>query len=392
MSQHKTPKIMIYDTTLRDGEQSPGNTMSMAQKLFLFDILDNLGVDYVDIGFPSANESDFKLCQKLISMQKNCKLSALARANVDDINKTVEAFSGDKQHQIQILLLGSEIHARKKRNITLTEAINEAALAIDTAKCLGITDISVGLEDATRAGETYLHDIIMASVEAGAQTIVIPDTVGAMIPEEIYLLIDKIRNWVGPTIKLSIHCHNDLGLATANTIAAIQAGVDCIQATLCGIGERAGNAALEEVLAVLHYKKTTLARTHCINLKALYRACQALKQTLKLNLGKHKPIVGDNAFSTAAGIHIHGLMKDPEVYEFVKPNDFGIEQRFVINKHAGRAAIKNKLNLLGLDTDPGKVEMMLMQIKTAANSENYDDDVSFVKLYQQVVNFSHAKV
>lgn len=387
MNQHTSnDTLMIYDTTLRDGEQAPGNSMSIAQKLFLFELLDKLGVHYIDIGFPSANDTDFELCRQLVHAKRKCKLSALARANADDICKTAEAFDGVDNSQIQILLLGSEIHVKKKRNISIQQAITEAKEAIKVAKQCGMKDIAVGLEDATRAGDDFLRDMIQASVSEGASTIVIPDTVGAMIPEEIYGLITKIRSWVGPHVYLSIHCHNDMGLATANTLAAVQAGIDCIQTTLCGIGERAGNAALEEILTIMHYKKTWIGRTHTIDMKNLYRVCQSLMHTIKLNVGKHKPIVGDNAFATSAGIHIHGLLKDPEVYEFIKPRDFGVTQRFVINKHVGRAAVKEKLGRLGLDTDPGKIEMMLLQIKAAANSESYNDDVTFMKLYQKVSN------
>ncbi len=392
LSHSQEKNLIIYDTTLRDGEQAPGNSMSLAQKLWLFEMLDKLGMHYIDIGFPSANDTDFQFCQKLTKLNKHCRLSALARANQADIKRTAEAFEGTEENQIQILLLGSEIHVNKKRNISVKEAIDEAKQAIQYAKHLGINDISVALEDATRASHDFLYDMIYASVDKGARTIVIPDTVGAMIPEEIYALIQCIRGWVGDEITLSVHCHNDMGLATANTLAALDASVDCIQTTLCGIGERAGNAALEEILTVLHYKYEQFHIKHKVDLKQLYLACKALIQMLHLNVGKHKPIVGDNAFSTAAGIHIHGLMKDPSVYEFIQAKDFGLTQHFVINKHAGRSAIKERLHKLGLDTDPTKVEMILFQIKNAEYSEIYNDDLTLLKLYHKLSHMDADRI
>ncbi len=238
-------RLSIFDTTLRDGEQAPGNAMTVEQKLVIAARLEQLGVNVIEAGFPAASQQDFDAVARLGETIKNAKLCAFARAQRADIDRACAALKGTADFQIEILASVSDIHLKHKRRMSREEALSEVVEAVSYAKACGLRDISVAPEDATRADAEFLRRMVEEVIEAGATTVGIPDTVGVYLPHQFYDVMVAARGWVGPEIRLAAHAHNDLGLATANTLAAVEGGADEVQVTLCGIGERAGNAALE---------------------------------------------------------------------------------------------------------------------------------------------------
>jgi 2-isopropylmalate synthase len=380
--------ILLFDTTLRDGEQAPGNSMSLVQKLKLFEQIDLLGVDYIETGFPASSSIDFD-ATKLACLMPNRQATvvAFARPTKRDIDIAVEAFAGAKKVQLQLLYVGSEIHLVHKRKMSVQDSISEIEESIAYAKSIGVTDISMGLEDASRGTLTYLKRIIAAGIKAGASTVVFADTVGAVLPDEFGEMVKEIKQFISDCdVILSVHCHNDLGLATANALAGIRAGADCVQATLCGIGERAGNTAIEEIVTALMHKKNFYQAYTTINPKILYDACQLLVTTLGLKMSVNKPIVGKYVFTTAAGIHINGLMKNPMTYEYVKPELFGKHTEFVISKHSGRTALKSKLSDLALSSTDEVIDLMYQKLMSDENLVDFNDENSLKNLYHGIKN------
>jgi 2-isopropylmalate synthase len=373
-------KIKVYDTTLRDGEQAPNNAMTLDNKIQGFYILDQLNFDYIDLGFPFASDLDYQFCKTIIEAPRQTPISMLARANVEDIKLTCNIMTSSIPDQIQLLLLGSEIHVEKKRRITIDEAVEETRKSVSLVKAMGVKDISAGLEDATRGSFEFQKRIIDVSINNGATTLVIADTVGFAMPEEMAERIRQIRDFVGPDISISVHCHNDLGLAVANTLACISTGADCIQTTLGGIGERAGNAAFEEVLAAFFYKK--MKDKHIdVDVKKAYLACMRLSQLMNYNIPAHKPILGSNAFRTAAGIHMSGIVKDPDTYEYIKPEDFGRRREFIINRLSGRGAISFMLNQKGIEAEKIHIEQMYQKISSVMDEVVCLDEEALVAMY-----------
>lgn len=293
-TQHRR-RVKIFDTTLRDGEQAPGNVMTVDEKVELFATLDKLGLDMIESGFPASSAEDYEAFRQMVTMPHRTRICAFARATRRDIDIVAEGFGGEKG-QVEILLVGSEIHLEHKRRITADEAVEEAVTSVRHAVDLGFTDIAVAPEDCTRGSVPYLERLLKESVAAGARTIAIPDTVGCALPHEFAQLVRTIRGWVGNEVELSAHCHNDLGLALANTLAAIEAGVDYFQATLCGIGERAGNTALEEAVAQLALHGERLGTDCIVETEGLFDACTRLREIIGLEISPHKPLVGRDAF------------------------------------------------------------------------------------------------
>ena len=350
------PLLSIFDTTLRDGEQAPGNAMTVEAKVRLGIALMSLGVNTIETGFPAAARSDFEATRRLAAQAKSTKLCAFARACRSDIQLAFEALKNAPHSQIEILTTVSDIHLQLKRGISRSEALAEAREAVRFARDLGVHEVSVAPEDATRADRRFLREMIETVVELGTTTMVIPDTVGACLPEEFADLIAEIRKWIGPSIRISAHTHNDLGLATANSLAAVLAGADECQVTLCGIGERAGNAALEEVVAAIHSKQDVFKRKTSIDARQIPAACGLLTTTIALPISRSKAIIGANAFSTAAGIHQSGMLKDPRTYEYLNPEMFGAKRTIVFARHSGRQALRAKANMLGIAIDDSSLD------------------------------------
>ncbi len=374
---------IFFDTTLRDGEQAPGNAMSQEQKIDIFHHIDMTGIDYIEVGFPSSSPADFAVTRKLAHSPRKAKVCAFAIATEEDIATAVNALDGAADSQVQILLTGSEIHAEHKRRMPLDALLRETDEAVTFAGKKGVRDISVALEDATRGSPEFLRPMVEQAIAAGATTLVIPDTVGAMIPKEYAGLIAAIRSWVGEKIKVIAHCHNDLGLAAANSIAALEAGADGMQTTFCGIGERAGNTAIEEIYAILHYKYPQIS-LH-LDPKAIAAACRHIEESVGLKIGHHKPIIGRYVFATAAGLHINGLTKKNITYEFVSPELFGRKSELVIGRVSGRTAVRNKLEKLAIPHDDDLVNRVYQEITTAENRLDFNDDDTFRALVARLL-------
>ncbi|NRD77090.1 pyruvate carboxyltransferase [Bacillus sp. BRMEA1] len=377
-------QISIFDTTLRDGEQAPGNSMTYDQKLEIFSALDSIGVNVIETGFPSATEYDFNVTKELGKLSRNAKICTFSRANVTDLDVSIKALNGASNFQVQILVVGSEIHLEHKRQITAESAIQEAVSSVRYLRSHGIQDISVIIEDATRGSYDYLKRLIHHSVEAGATTVVLADTVGCSIPEEFGNLVKNVRGWIGSNIKLSVHCHDDLGLALANSLAGIAYGADEVQTTLCGIGERAGNTALEELVAVMLYKKDLYnCYTDIDNLK-IYEACQLLINKINLPMTRYKSIIGDYVFSTEAGIHQQGMIRNPLTYEFVEPHKFGRERRMIIGPHSGRSILRDGLEKQDIKVDPYLIDQLYNVIMASGDFDQINDPECLMNKYLEL--------
>jgi 2-isopropylmalate synthase len=366
--------LSIFDTTLRDGEQAPGNAMTVLQKIEIATELEALGVNVIETGFPMASTNDFETTLKLSQIIRKSKLCAFARASRTDIQVAFDAIKQALNFQIEIVTTVSNIHLEHKRGISRREALDEAREAVRFAVSLGVSDISVGPEDATRADRDFLHEMVDSVVNAGAGTIVVPDTVGACVPAEFADLIASVRSWVGVGIRISAHTHNDLGLATANTLAAIEAGAEECQVTLCGIGERAGNAALEEVVAVVESKPSLFRRKTTIDTKRIQNSCTLLMRLLQVPISRSKPVIGTNAFTTAAGIHQSGMLRNPKTYEFLDPERFGAKRQLILARHSGRNALRAKFESMGIPIDKQTLESVYQCMLLAEHLAVFSDE------------------
>jgi 2-isopropylmalate synthase len=364
-----TRRIGIFDTTLRDGEQAPGNAMSAEDKLELALRLEALNVDVIEAGFPASSASDFEATQAISAALTGAQVATLARARRDDVEKAVQA-AGSHNHVLQIMGTGSDIHLEKKLGITRQQAIDAAVDAAEFAASLNVETIGVGIEDATRGDRGYLQELTERAVEAGARYIPIADTSGCATPGEFGDLIARIREWAPAPVRIGVHCHNDFGLATANAIAGLQAGADDVQVTVGGIGERAGNTALEEICALLAYKGESLGMSAAVDLAGIYAVYNRLREIIRLEEPRNKAIFGKYAFGTAAGIHQAGMLRDPATYEYVEPSRFGRERSLLIARHSGRAVLRHVLADLGLPADEDELD----RIYRVYISERIDSD------------------
>ena len=365
-------RIAIFDTTLRDGEQAPGNAMSIADKLDMAKRLEALNVDVIEAGFPASSPSDFQATRAVSKALKTAKIATLSRANRADVHAAVEA-AGPENHVLQIMGTGSDIHLRHKRGITRDEAIDEAIDAARYATSLGVDVVAVGIEDATRGDLAFLQRLTESAVEIGARYIPIADTSGCMTPGEFGDLIAHIRAWAPAPVRIGLHCHNDFGLALPNAIAGLQAGADDVQVTLGGIGERAGNTALEELCAVLAYKGDQLGLRTDVDLSGMYSAYCRLRQAIRLEEPRTKAIFGRYAFGTAAGIHQAGVLRNPATYEYVDPARFGRERSLLISRHSGRAVLRHVLEQIDVQvSDEELAELYRLHIAERVDGDCED--------------------
>ena len=339
--------ISIFDSTLRDGEQAPGNAMTPQQKLAIACALEAVGVSTVEAGFPSSSPSDFEAVRLISKALKSARFASLSRATRADVSIAAEA-GGVDNHAIEIMAVGSDIHLEHKRGITRAEGRREVVDAIGYAVSLGFTDPSLAIEDATRGTDDLLRPLCEAGVEAGAAMVLLADTTGCMLPSEFGDLVARTREWVGDEVLISVHCHDDMGLSLSNTLAALDAGADEVQVTLAGIGERAGNAALEELAAVLAYKGTGLGLACGVKTTGLADAYGRLVDAIGPVAARAKSIFGANTFSTQAGIHQAGLLRNPITYEYVEPELFGRSRRILVGRHSGRNVVRHVIDNLGL--------------------------------------------
>lgn len=344
--QPEPRKITVFDSTLRDGEQAPGNAMTPQEKLAIACALEAIGVSTVEAGFPSSSPSDFEAIRLISQALTAASFTSLCRANRSDIEIAADA-GGVANHQVEIMAVGSEIHLEHKRGITRAEAVQEIQDTFRHAAALGFTDTSLGIEDATRGSEELLRSLCQTAVDNGCGTLVVADTTGCMVPEEFADLVSRVKEWSGDEARVSVHCHDDLGLSLPNTLAALTAGADEVQVTLAGIGERAGNTALEELAAVLAYKGDRLGFVCDIKTTGLAEAYDRLVDAIGPVAARAKSVFGANAFSTQAGIHQAGMLRNPVTYEFVEPEMFGRRRSILVGRHSGRNVVKHVFEQLG---------------------------------------------
>jgi 2-isopropylmalate synthase len=342
-------RVAIFDTTLRDGEQSPGCSMNLEEKLRMARQLDALGVDIIEAGFPIASEDDFAAVREVAKTCKRPIIAALCRTTTDDIERAWEALSYAARPRIHTFLATSDIHLQYKLQKTREEALEMACRAVRLAK--GFTDdVEFSAEDATRSDLDYLCQIIAAVIDEGATVVNIPDTVGYTIPSEYTHIIETLKNRV-PNIDratISVHCHNDLGLAVANSLAAVAAGARQIECTINGIGERAGNASLEEIVMALRVRKDLMPYEYGVTTEEIFRSSQTLSNITGVMVQPNKAVVGKNAFAHEAGIHQHGMLKNRITYEIMTPESVGVKaNNIVLGKHSGRHALNKKYEEMG---------------------------------------------
>jgi len=386
------PKIIkIFDTTLRDGEQAPGFSMNLQEKLRLAHQLEALGVDVIEAGFPAASAEDFESVKQIAAELKNPEVCGLARCHEGDISKTLEAIAPAQKPRIHVFIATSDIHLEHKLKISREEAIEKAVMGVRQAKA-GCERVDFSPEDAGRSDRDFLVEILTEVIKEGADTINIPDTVGYLTPEEFGDLIHFLHENV-PGIKnciISTHCHNDLGLAVANSLAGIRNGARQIECTINGIGERAGNASLEEIVMALKTRPDLYQLSTNVNSKLLLQSSRLLASITGNNVQRNKAIVGDNAFAHEAGIHQHGLLGNKLTYEIMKPDDVGwTETVMVLGKHSGRSAVIKRLSELGVELKDEQIAKYMKKFKALADRKKdiYDDDLIMLTLDEGDENY-----
>lgn len=341
--------IHIFDTTLRDGEQSPGFSMHRAEKLQLARQLESLGVDVIEAGFPIASPGDLDSVRAVAAQITGCRVAALARARREDVDAALRALEPAAQPRLHIFLATSDLHLKYKLRISRAEALEQIISMIRYGR-KHCDDLEFSAEDASRSDREFLLEVVQAAAEAGANVINLPDTVGYTTPDEYAQMFRAARIALSsyPDVSLSAHCHNDLGLAVANSLAAISAGARQVECTINGIGERAGNASLEEIVVALHVRQAHYAAATNISLEKIYATSRMLSSVTGVGVPPNKAIVGANAFAHEAGIHQDGILKNPLTYEIIVPEKVGVSsRRLVLGKHSGRNALRSRLDELG---------------------------------------------
>ena len=348
--------IYIFDTTLRDGEQSPGCSMTVEEKLRMAGKLEELGVDILEAGFPIASEGDFAAVGAVAHRFPQMRVAALARACTKDLERAAEALAKAKTPRIHTFIATSDVHLKFKLKKSRQQVLDEAVAAVRLAR-RHVDDVEFSAEDATRTDFDYLEQVCCAVVDAGARTVNLPDTVGFSTPDEFSSLVARMVNVLGDRAIVSVHCHDDLGLATANSLAAVQAGARQIECTVNGIGERAGNCSLEEVVMAINVRQDRLPYRTGIMTQQLYPASQMLAGIITFGPQPNKAVVGRNAFAHEAGIHQDGFLKERTTYEIMDPNSVGVPaSRLVLGKHSGRHALKDRCEHLGFPLSGEELE------------------------------------
>ena len=381
MNAHESNHIVFFDTTLRDGEQSPGCSMTTQEKLTMAHALEDLGVDIIEAGFAMASEGDFAAIATITQAIRKPRIASLARAKTEDIEMAARALQFADRARIHVFLASSDLHLEYKLKIGRQEALDRTAESVRLARSL-VDDVEFSPEDATRSDRDFLVDMVRIAVEAGATTINMPDTVGYTTPEEYGQMFREMRERI-PAINekgivLSSHCHDDLGLAAANSLAAIQAGARQVECTINGIGERAGNASLEEIAAALYVRSDRYSVTSSIRLDKLYPTSEVLGQIITFKPSPNKAIVGANAFAHESGIHQHGMLANPLCYEIMTPALVGVSRtHLVLGKHSGRAALRHRLEQLGFTLDREELQQIYYRFVALADRKKniYDQDL-----------------
>ncbi|MCP3874314.1 MAG: 2-isopropylmalate synthase [Desulfobacteraceae bacterium] len=372
-------QIIIFDTTLRDGEQSPGASMNQAEKLRIATQLETLGVNVIEAGFPAASVGDFESVKAIAETLKKTQVASLCRANKEDINRGWEAIKNAVHPRIHTFIATSELHMKYKLQMDPDQVLKQAIKSVKLAA--SYTDnVEFSAEDGSRSNPDFLCKVFEAVIDAGATTVNLPDTVGYAIPEEYSELIKYVMKNTPNIDKaiLSVHCHNDLGLATANTLAAIKAGARQVEVTINGIGERAGNTSLEEVVMSLHTRPNFFPQTTSINTKRIYPTSRLVSMICGILVQPNRAVVGANAFAHEAGIHQDGVLKNPMTYEIMKPETIGLNKNnLVLGKHSGRHALNSHIQEMGYDLSKDELDTVFTKFKRLADKKKsiLDEDI-----------------
>ena len=361
--------VRIFDTTLRDGEQSPGFSMNSEEKIRLARQLAALNVDVIEAGFPIASRGDLEAVKKVAQEVRNVPIAALARAKKQDVDAAIEALKPAASSRLHVFLATSDLHLRVKLNMTREHAL-EAITSMVRHGRQHVGEVEFSAEDAGRTDIEFLCQVCRAAVDAGAAVLNLPDTVGYAVPEEYGAMFIKVREYLGDPdgVTLSAHCHDDLGMAVANSLAAVRAGVRQIECTINGIGERAGNASLEEVVVALAVRKESFGVTTGIRLEELFPTSRMLTEITGAQVAPNKAIVGANAFAHEAGIHQDGIIKNPLTYEIISPQSVGVPARsLVLGKHSGRNALRQTLRDLGFEATDSELAEVYARVTTLAD-------------------------
>ncbi|MDR3363367.1 MAG: 2-isopropylmalate synthase [Clostridiales Family XIII bacterium] len=375
-------KVIIFDTTLRDGEQSPGMSMNLKEKIEMAKQLVRMGVDVIEAGFASSSPGDFQSVQTIAEKIRGCTIGSLARASSDDIDTAWEAVKSAEGPRIHLFLATSDLHMQYKLKMTREEVLEQAVLM--TKRAVGYcSDVQFSAEDATRSDMGFLATVVRAVIAAGAKTVNLPDTVGYATPEEHEAFFREIQKRVPEleSVVLSSHCHNDLGLAVANSLAAVRGGVRQVECTVNGIGERAGNAAMEEIIMALYVRKNLFGVTTNIDTTEILRSSSLLTRITGVKVQPNKAIVGENAFAHEAGIHQHGVLAKAETYEIMTPASVGRKaSNLVLGKHSGKHAFRNRLSELGYAMQGEELDAAFRQFKELADRKKqvYDKDIEAI--------------
>src|SRR4051812_16536973 len=384
------PKVFIFDTTLRDGEQAPGCSMTTSKKVRMAGKLAELGVDIMEAGFPIASTGDFEAVQA-VSRALPVKVAALARCTTLDVERAAQALDKAKAPpRIHTFLATSDIHLKYKLKKTRAQVLEDAVKAVELARKY-VDDVEFSAEDGGRTQVDYLIEVSRAVVAAGAGTVNIPDTVGYSVPEEYGALIGQVAKALGSSAIVSVHCHNDLGLAVANSLAAVQNGARQVECTVNGISERAGNCSLEEVVMAIRTRRDRMPYEVGINTQQLFPASQLLTEIIGVSVQPNKAIVGRNAFAHEAGIHQDGYLKERTTYEIIDPKTVGVpESRLVLGKHSGRHALRARCEELGITL--GKAELDDLYTRFVALADNkkgiVDDEIRKLASEVSAINMS----
>ncbi len=382
----ETEQIVIFDTTLRDGEQSPGCSMNADEKLRMARQLDRLGVDVIEAGFPVSSEGDFHSVQLLAREIRRPVIAALARCCHADVERAWQALKAAAHPRIHTFLATSDIHLHHKLKLSHRECLEQARDAVSFAKSL-CEDVEFSPEDATRTDPNFLCDVLRAVIEAGATTVNIPDTVGYAVPSEFADLIQTIRRQVHgiEQITISVHCHDDLGLAVANSLAAVSAGARQVECTINGIGERAGNASLEEFVMAMRVRPDRYPLRTGVVSEQLFPASQLLTEVTGVPVQPNKAIIGRNAFAHEAGIHQDGMIKNPLTYEIMTPQSVGVPStRFVLGKHSGRHALGLRCEELGFRLDRHELDQIYRHFLALADATKTVEDSHILELIRKI--------
>jgi 2-isopropylmalate synthase len=378
--------VQIFDTTLRDGEQSPGFSMNGREKLLLARQLEQLGVDVIEAGFPIASPGDLDAVRTVAAEILGCRVAALARARQEDVNAALRALEPAAKPRLHIFLATSDLHLEHKLRITRQHALEQVGKMVlyGRARC---DEVEFSAEDASRSDLDYLLEVIETAASAGATIINLPDTVGYSTPEEYGAMFLAARSRLAayPHVILSAHCHNDLGLAVANSLAAIVAGARQVECTINGIGERAGNASLEEIAVALHVRQARYSASTNISLEKIYSTSRLLTSITGVSVPPNKAVVGANAFAHEAGIHQDGMLKNPMTYEIIVPEKVGVPmRRLVLGKHSGRNALRARLGELGYQTTEGELAECYRQAIALADSAKQVTDRDLLSIIHKI--------